>query len=87
MVVGKAAEWGVASSGALVLALCIAMVAATGWLSLFGGIASADAASRATMLARGISESMNFMGFSVVLCCVVTCGYYGYRFFIAKPPL
>lgn len=69
------------------LALLVAVGAAVGWLAFVGSLASADAESRATLLARGISESMNFAAFSVVIVCLLTCAYYGYRFVIAKRPL
>ena len=79
-------DWRWPAWGALALALFMAM-GTVGGLAFVRSCASADAASRATMLARGISETMNFAAFSIVLVCLVTCAYYGYRFFIAKPPL
>ncbi len=69
----------------LVLALILASTSAMGWLSLLHGFAERSAEARATLLARGIAESMNFIAYSTVILCLVTCAYYGYRFIFAKP--
>lgn len=80
-------DWRWPAWGALMLAVIIAMTTAMGWLAYLSAFAEHDVASRATVVARGIAESMNFAAFSVVLICLVTCAYYGYRFIIAKRPL
>lgn len=80
-------DWRWPALGALVLAVIIAMTTAMGWLAYLSAFAEHDVASRATLVARGIAESMNFAAFSVVLVCLVTCAYYAYRFLLVKPPL
>jgi biopolymer transport protein ExbB/TolQ len=47
----------------------------TGLISAFGAVANADAASRATMLARGISEAMNCTAFGLIVALLALIGF------------
>ncbi|MBX7195167.1 MAG: MotA/TolQ/ExbB proton channel family protein [Sandaracinaceae bacterium] len=47
----------------------------TGLISAFGAVANADAASRATMLARGISEAMNCTAFGLLAALIALVGF------------
>ena len=47
----------------------------TGLISAFGAVANADAASRATMLARGISEAMNCTAFGLLAAIIALIGF------------
>ena len=47
----------------------------TGLIVAFGAVANADAASRATMLARGISEAMNCTAFGLLAAIVALIGF------------
>lgn len=47
----------------------------TGLISAFGAVANADAASKATMLAKGISEAMNCTAFGLLAAIVALIGY------------
>jgi biopolymer transport protein ExbB/TolQ len=47
----------------------------TGLIAAFGAVANADAASRATMLARGISEAMNCTAFGLLAALIALIGF------------
>ncbi|MGF1465045.1 MAG: MotA/TolQ/ExbB proton channel family protein [Sandaracinaceae bacterium] len=47
----------------------------TGLIAAFGAVANADAASRATMLARGISEAMNCTAFGLLAAIIALLGF------------
>ena len=47
----------------------------TGLIAAFGAVANADAASRATMLARGISEAMNCTAFGLLAAIIALIGF------------
>jgi biopolymer transport protein ExbB/TolQ len=47
----------------------------TGLIAAFGAVANADAASRATMLARGISEAMNCTAFGLLAAIIALVGF------------
>jgi len=47
----------------------------TGLNAAFGAVANADAASRATMLARGISEAMNCTAFGLLAALIALIGF------------
>lgn len=47
----------------------------TGLIGAFGAVANADAASRATMLARGISEAMNCTAFGLLAAIIALIGF------------
>ena len=47
----------------------------TGLISAFGAVANADAASKATMLAKGISEAMNCTAFGLLAAIVSLIGF------------
>ena len=47
----------------------------TGLIAAFGAVANADAASRATMLAAGISEAMNCTAFGLLAAIIALIGF------------
>jgi biopolymer transport protein ExbB len=47
----------------------------TGLITAFGAVANADAASKATMLAKGISEAMNCTAFGLFAAIIALIGY------------
>jgi biopolymer transport protein ExbB/TolQ len=47
----------------------------TGLIGAFGAVANADPASRATMLARGISEAMNCTAFGLLAAIIALIGF------------
>ncbi|MCS6856154.1 MAG: MotA/TolQ/ExbB proton channel family protein [Sandaracinaceae bacterium] len=47
----------------------------TGLIQAFGAVANADAASRATLLARGISEAMNCTAFGLLAAIIALIGF------------
>jgi biopolymer transport protein ExbB/TolQ len=47
----------------------------TGLIAAFGAVANADASSRATMLARGISEAMNCTAFGLLAAIIALIGF------------
>ena len=47
----------------------------TGLIAAFGAVANADAASKATMLAKGISEAMNCTAFGLLAAIVALIGF------------
>jgi biopolymer transport protein ExbB len=47
----------------------------TGLIEAFGAVANADAASKATMLAKGISEAMNCTAFGLLAAIVALMGF------------
>jgi len=47
----------------------------TGLIAAFGAVANADAASRPTMLARGISEAMNCTAFGLLVALIALIGF------------
>jgi biopolymer transport protein ExbB len=47
----------------------------TGLITAFGAVANADASSKATMLAKGISEAMNCTAFGLLAAIVALIGY------------
>jgi len=47
----------------------------SGLIESFGAVANADAASKATMLARGISEAMNCTAFGLIAAIVALIGF------------
>jgi biopolymer transport protein ExbB/TolQ len=47
----------------------------TGLIVAFGAVANADAASKATMLAKGISEAMNCTAFGLIAAIVALIGF------------
>ena len=47
----------------------------TGLIAAFGAVATADAASRATMLAAGISEAMNCTAFGLLAAIIALIGF------------
>lgn len=47
----------------------------TGLIIAFGAVANADAASKATMLAKGISEAMNCTAFGLIAAIVALIGF------------
>lgn len=47
----------------------------TGLITAFGAVANADAASKATMLAKGISEAMNCTAFGLLAAIVALIGF------------
>src|SRR6476620_1303477 len=47
----------------------------SGLIESFGAVANADAASKATMLARGISEAMNCTAFGLIAAIVALLGF------------
>jgi biopolymer transport protein ExbB/TolQ len=55
--------------------LCGLFGTVTGLIAAFGAVANADAASRATMLARGISEAMNCTAFGLLAAIIALIGF------------
>jgi biopolymer transport protein ExbB/TolQ len=47
----------------------------TGLIGAFGAVANADAASKATMLAKGISEAMNCTAFCLMAAIIALVGF------------
>ena len=47
----------------------------TGLIAAFGAVANADASSKATMLAKGISEAMNCTAFGLLAAIVALIGF------------
>jgi biopolymer transport protein ExbB/TolQ len=47
----------------------------TGLIIAFGAVANADAASKATMLAKGISEAMNCTAFGLIAAIIALVGF------------
>jgi len=47
----------------------------TGLIAAFGAVANADAASKATMLAKGISEAMNCTAFGLLAAIIALIGF------------
>ena len=69
-----------ARTGYLALLANLAMLAGllgtvSGLISAFGAVANADASSKATMLAKGISEAMNCTAFGLLAAIVALIGF------------
>jgi hypothetical protein len=76
--------WRVPTIAALLLALVVACGAMGFWISLLGTVASADAASRATMLARVIAQTINATCFACYITCPLLLAFAGYRFYVIR---
>ena len=55
--------------------LCGLLGTVTGLIIAFGAVANADASSKATMLAKGISEAMNCTAFGLICAIVALIGF------------
>jgi len=55
--------------------LCGLLGTVTGLIGAFGAVANADAASKATMLAKGISEAMNCTAFGLLAAILALIGF------------
>jgi biopolymer transport protein ExbB len=55
--------------------LCGLFGTVTGLIAAFGAVANADAASKATMLAKGISEAMNCTAFGLLAAILALIGF------------
>src|ERR1700755_1054524 len=55
--------------------LCGLLGTVTGLIAAFGAVANADASSKATMLAKGISEAMNCTAFGLLAAIVALIGF------------
>jgi biopolymer transport protein ExbB/TolQ len=55
--------------------LCGLFGTVTGLISAFGAVANADAASKATMLAKGIAEAMNCTAFGLMAAIIALMGF------------
>jgi len=55
--------------------LCGLLGTVTGLIGAFGAVANADAASKATMLAKGISEAMNCTAFGLLAAIIALIGF------------
>ena len=55
--------------------LCGLLGTVTGLIVAFGAVANADASSKATMLAKGISEAMNCTAFGLIAAIVALVGF------------
>jgi len=69
-----------ARTGYLALLANLAMLSGllgtvTGLIAAFGAVANADASSKATMLAKGISEAMNCTAFGLLAAIVALIGF------------
>jgi biopolymer transport protein ExbB/TolQ len=55
--------------------LCGLLGTVTGLIVAFGAVANADASSKATMLAKGISEAMNCTAFGLIAAILALIGF------------